>query len=565
MERPSLDRAVDALQQQKAVWANLPLVQKIGLLEATRDRLGARSADWVAASAQAKGIDPASPWVGEEWLSGPWAVVTTINGYLGTLQALAEGRLPKLKSVRTRPNGQVVAHVFPNTIFDQILFSGIAAEVWMQPEVRAANLGEQMAAFYRQKNPQGAVALVLGAGNINSIPPLDTLYRLFTFGHVVLLKMNPINAYLAPVLEDVFAPFMRYGFLRVVTGGADVGRYLANHSAVDELHLTGSARTHDVIVYGEGDAGAARKARNQPLLTKPVTSELGGVGPTIIVPGPWSKADIRYQAEHVVTMKLHNGGFNCVASQVLVLPAAWDQAGAFLDAVRQLLRDTPPRNAYYPGAAERQREAAAAYPQAELFGGEVPRTLIANLDPSADESCFRTEFFGAVLAQTSLPGANAGEYLRNAVQFCNARLQGTLGASIIIHPATIAELGPELEEEIAQLRYGAVSVNLWNAVAFLLAHTTWGAYPGHSLNDVQSGIGIVRNAFLFDRPEKTVAYGPFRPFPRSWLHGEAAMLPRPPWFVTNTTALATVQRVTEFAFDPGYRRLPRILLSALRG
>ncbi|MEU2237490.1 hypothetical protein ABZ585_42055, partial [Streptomyces vietnamensis] len=27
---------------------------------------------------------------------------------------------------------------------------------------------------------------------------------------------------------------------------------------------------------------------------------------------------------------------------------------------------------------------------------------------------------------------------------------------------------------------------------------TWGAYPGHTLDDVQSGIGIVHNALLLD-------------------------------------------------------------------
>ena len=53
-----------------------------------------------------------------------------------------------------------------------------------------------MAAFYRERGPHGGVALVLGAGNVNSIPPLDALYRLIARGQVVLLKMNPVNDYL---------------------------------------------------------------------------------------------------------------------------------------------------------------------------------------------------------------------------------------------------------------------------------------------------------------------------------------------------------------------------------
>src|SRR5260221_3224460 len=49
---------------------------------------------------------------------------------------------------------------------------------------------------------------------------------------------------------------------------------------------------------------------------------------------------------------------------------------------------------------------------------------------------------------------------------------------------------------VEDLRYGAIGLNVWNAVAFLLAQATWGAYPGHTLDDIQSGIGVVRNSFL---------------------------------------------------------------------
>ncbi len=566
MDRLKLDQAVQALQDHKDAWATLPIPRKMGLLLETRKRLGERGEAWVEASVRGKQIDPQSPWVGEEWISGPWALAAAINGYLETLQALCEGHPPKLKKVLTRPNGQVVAQVFPNTIFDTLLLNGITADVWMQPGVTEANLVDHMAIFYKQKAPSGKVALVLGAGNINSIPPLDVLYRLYALGHVVILKMSPVNDYLGPILEDIFAPYVQAGFLRFAYGGAEVGNYLAGHNGVEEIHMTGSARTHDAIVFGSGAEGTERKRLNKPNINKPVTSELGGVGPTIIVPGIWSKADIRYQAENVVTMKLHNGGFNCAASQVLILSETWDQRDEFLDAVRQLMRELPPRKAYYPGAAERQKEAAAAHPDAELLGGEVPRTLITGVDPNAEqEYCFNTELFGAVYAETRLPGQDTAEYLRNAVRFCNEKLYGTLGATIIIHPTTMKELGPALDEAVANLHYGSVSVNVWSAAAYLLAQATWGAYPGHTYDSIQSGIGIVHNSFLFDKPEKTVSRGSFYPFPRSWLHGDLALLPKPPWFVTNKTAHTTTRRVARFAADPGYRHFPGIFVSALRG
>ncbi|MDI6632537.1 MAG: aldehyde dehydrogenase family protein [Bacillota bacterium] len=567
MDTISLDQSIQALQKHKHEWATLPVRRKMDLLLQMRKRLDELSNAWVEASVRGKQIDPESPWVGEEWGSGPWTLAESINGYLETLRTLSKGHLPKPKKVTVRANGQVVAQVFPSNIFDRLILNGITAEVWMQPGVTKTNLSEHMAAFYKRKNPEGKVALVLGAGNVSSIPPLDVLHRLYVLGHVVILKMSPVNDYLGPILEDIFAPYVQGGYLRFAYGGAEVGNFLARHNGVEEIHLTGSARTHDLILYGSGTEGAERKRQNEPVLNKPITSELGGVSPTIIVPGKWSKADICYQAEHVVTMKLNNGGFNCVASQVLILPETWDQRREFMDAVRQLMRELPPRVAYYPGAAERQKAAVAAYPNAELLGGgEVPRTLITDVDPNGEEEyCFKTEFFGPVYAQTSLPGKDTAEYLRNAVRFCNEKLQGTLGAAIIVHPGSMKELGPVLDEAVADLRYGVVGVNILINMAFSIPQATWGAYPGHTYSDIQSGIGVVHNSLLFDKPEKTVIHGPFYPFPRSWLHGCFSLLPKPPWFVTNRTAHVTLRRATECIINRDYRCLPSIFVSALKG
>ncbi len=165
---------------------------------------------------------------------------------------------------------------------------------------------------------------------------------------------------------------------------------------------------------------------------------------------------------------------------------------------------------------------------------------------------------------TSLPG-DARQYLRRAVEFCNDRLYGTLSVNIIIHPATRKQLGTDFDRAIADLRYGGIGINAWVGAAFLLPRTAWGAYPGHTYTDVQSGIGVVHNALMFDKPLKTVVSAPFRPFPRSVLHGEPTLFPKPPWFLTNKTSEATARKLTQFAADPSPAKLPAIVASALKG
>jgi hypothetical protein len=105
---------------------------------------------------------------------------------------------------------------------------------------------------------------VLGAGNIASIAPLDVLYKLVAEGQVCMLKMNPVNEYLGPFLEERFRSLIKEGFVRVVYGGGDVGAWLCEHPLVEEIHVTGSARTYNAIVFGGGPEGAERKAKDQP-------------------------------------------------------------------------------------------------------------------------------------------------------------------------------------------------------------------------------------------------------------------------------------------------------------
>ena len=81
----------------------------------------------------------------------------------------------------------------------------------MQEGVTEQNLRETMAGFYRREDPDGELALALGAGNVSAIVPLDILDRMINCGEVVVSKMNPVNDYLGPVFEDIFAPLVRDG------------------------------------------------------------------------------------------------------------------------------------------------------------------------------------------------------------------------------------------------------------------------------------------------------------------------------------------------------------------
>src|SRR6266702_2072273 len=354
--RDEMDAAVQALQSHKDEWVTRTVRERIALLDRLIQDFAAIAPRWVAACLQAKSVAEDAPTASEEWAVGPWPVLKNLQQLRQSLSDIETYGHPRIPGpVTTRAGDQVVAQVFPQTTYDRLFFYGVTAEVWMEPGVTVEELPQTQATAYQAQQYEGKVALVLGAGNVSSIGPMDILYKLFVEDQVVLFKTNPVNAYLGSLIEEIFRALIEPGFLRVVYGGATEGAYLCNHPGIDEIHITGSDKTFEAIVFGPGPEGAARKAENKPLLTKHVTGELGNVSPVIVVPGPWSENDLSYQAEHLVSMLTTNAGFNCNATRVIIQQTTWDQREPLLKAMRAILAKVPTRVAYYPGAHDRQQ------------------------------------------------------------------------------------------------------------------------------------------------------------------------------------------------------------------
>ncbi|MEO6789654.1 MAG: aldehyde dehydrogenase family protein [Ornithinibacter sp.] len=563
-ERARLDAVVAGLAEGESRWAAMDLSARVQVLAAVHGTV-AESADlWVECAVRAKGLDPRSPLVGEEWTSGPYCTLTALLALQHSLSAVASGHSPvEGRKLGSAPGGRVTVPVLPANHFEYLLLHGFTADVWMAPGVTPEQVRSRAGLGAHTPAETGGVGLVLGAGNITSIAPLDVLYELVAHNRVALLKLNPTLDALLPAYQAAFAPLIELGVLAIVTGGGEIGAYLAQHEGISHVHITGSAATHDLIVWGRGEDAAARRAAGTPLLQTPITSELGGVSPIIVVPGDWSSADLKFQAEHVATQRLHNGGYNCIAGQVVVLSSDWPQREAFVEQLRIAMGGAPGREPWYPRSGERVAAAATAYAEAERLGPDGGRLLVDARGSESASVIETTEYFSPVLGIVDVSGTGQ-VFLDSAVDLVNEDFVGTLGANLLIDPATLKALGGGFEEAIARLEYGTIAINAWTGVGFLTANATWGAFPGHTLEDVQSGIGVVHNAFLLADTERTVVRGPFRPFPRSAVGGEFALSPKPPWFVSARSSRRTGELLTRFAAKPSWAKLPGIFGSAFR-
>jgi acyl-CoA reductase-like NAD-dependent aldehyde dehydrogenase len=509
-----LDEAVARVREAAPRWAGAPAAERIALARALLAGMARNAERIVRAGCVAKGLAPGSFSSGDEWTAGVYPAIRMLRELVRSLSALSEKGNTPLGPVRETIDGRAAAHVFPSAAADSVFFPGVRAEVHFVEGVGPREIEERRARFHKAPDHAGRVCLVLGAGNVNSITPMDVATKLFNEGKVCVLKMNPVNAYVGPMLEDAFADAIVRGYVAVVYGGPEEGAYLAQHPGVDEVHLTGSNATHDAIVWGPpGPERAARMARGEPRLRKEITSELGDVSPVLVVPGAWDGASLRFQAESVAGMVTQNGSFNCAAARLLVLPRGWRLRDAFLQHVERFLGETPPRPGWYPGASDRLEAFVAGRPhvrKVEGHAGTLPWTLVTGLDAGTDDPAFTSEAFCSVLAETSVGSEDPLEYLDAAVRFANERVWGTLSAQILAPASTLADpvTGAAVQRAIRRLEYGTVALNCFSAYGFALATPPWGGFPGRPLHDVRSGRGFVHNTLMLEDVEKTVVTHP---------------------------------------------------------
>ena len=560
--RTTIDILVRRVRQGSGAWAKLALTERIRLLEDLRRAYAAIAEPSVRAACEAKGIDPGGPLAGEEWLAGPVVVIRNLRLLADSLRDIQKHGVPVIprSHLRTLEDGRLAAKLFPRDALDGMLLPGNVGEVYFQPGVTADNLREHQASFYRKPH-KGRVCAVLGGGNVNSIPPLDCLYKLFVEGTVCVLKMNPVNAYLGPFLEQAFAPLVARDALAIMYGGAEEGAQLVHHDAVDEVHITGSDRTHDALVWGPpGPESDARRQKNEPLLAKHVSSELGNVSPVVVVPGPYSDGELRFQADDIAGMVANNASFNCNAAKLLVQPRDWIRRGHFVDHIQASLGQAPVRRAYYPGADERWRQFTEGRANLRLVGtpgeGDLAYALIPDVDPAnAGDRVFRQEPWCTVLSETGLPGSDDPvAFLDAAVAFLNEKVWGTLNATLIVHPKSLKDpkVKAAVEKAVRDLKYGTVAVNTWPAAAYVLGSLPWGGHPSSSLRDIQSGQGWVHNALMLEDIEKAVVRAPLK------------SLPAPPWVPGHQGLADLGRRLVEFEQSPSWWKVPGIALAALR-
>ena len=254
-------------------------------------------------------------------------------------------------------------------------------------------------------------------------------------------------------------------------------------------------------------------------------------------------------------MLVNNAGFNCLAARVVVTHAGWSAARRLPRRADPVpVARSPPAAPTTPAPPARRDAFLAAHPEARVATARgppdaLPWTVIPSVPPGRiDDICFNVEsFFGRGGRDRARPAPSAAAFVDAATEFANDVLWGTLSATILVSPSTMKEpvggRGGRSRPWTACATAPSAST-LWHALAFAIGTTTWGAYPGHPRTDIQSGTGVVGNAAMFDRPQKSVVRGPFR------------SRPKPPWFATAAGSYDVMRRFVAFEAAPSVGQGP---------
>eukprot|EP00948_MAST-09A_sp_MAST-9A-sp1_P002587 g2587.t1 len=466
-------------------------------------------------------------------------ILTRLQTLITTLRNRTKNQIPFPHKI-VEKNGIQVHKVFPVN-WTQRYFDlgalGVTAEVHSTPRHQETPKGEKETKEF---------ACILGAGNKDFLTVVDIIENLFIHNQVVLVKHHPLRPYMHEIVTFLLMPLIEAGILvSVHDRGLENNQFLVYHPKCNHIHLTGSGRTVEAIVWGSDQSERLdRKALDSPKTNASITCELGCVTPWIIIPdmsedGLWSKADLESKAHEIVKAMKLNASANCLSPKLVILPDTWEQADEFLDCLRKYMGTTEGSSYYYPGAEKRFNNFVSMYTSAkgndktkssvELF--ESPsidrkdakvRSALITVDVSLDESGnYQIENDFALVNEASvvrlpMPKNESKKnlstvFMEKIPSFLDLHVFGSLSIVCFAPPSVLKS--QELDNLITKLDYGMVCINIFSAYAYGIEGTLWGGYQEKFdlKNNLSSGYGFVGNSFLLeDRILKSVVKQPFQ-------------------------------------------------------
>mmetsp|Transcript_10002 Transcript_10002/g.22366 ORF Transcript_10002/g.22366 Transcript_10002/m.22366 type:complete len:622 (+) Transcript_10002:79-1944(+) len=544
MVSPSLDKTLDGLKAKAAAWAVASPSERISvaeeMLECCRNGEWSTADRWVAQECALLGLDPMlnadgqSAAAASRFVFGS-TVVDWLSTFIKATQSVELGPGSEREKVlaaaglsRRKQDGPGGEAVFGPVALGATL-PGHSFELWGRSD---ADHSPSSVSATKQRWKADAetgcrnngnrtdvgVCLVLGAGNQSFLTIMDAMDRCLQHKETVLVKLHPLRPWLLKPYEMLMQPLILRGVCSVVVDGAVPDpAALVSDARVQHVHLTGAEATAQKVRDVLDASGKVAVG---------ISAELGCATPWFVVPGTFTEAELTNAAALVACSKKKNGGCNCLAGQIVVLPRGWSQKGAFMAALEAALAQQPTEPAYYPGSRERcdKVAASAGEPIQRVVGCRMqpsgvgtaavhdPRDDVAlvhcgcvgapDYNESQSQAVLAQEAFGPLLALVELPFEDGtdevAKYLERAAAFANGPgLCGSLSCAVLASSSMLkaAESAAFIEVFLAALRYGTIGLNALTEFGYtaMCKGGLWCAHPDEV--GARSGAGAIGNHY----------------------------------------------------------------------
>jgi hypothetical protein len=197
---------------------------------------------------------------------------------------------------------------------------------------------------------------------------------------------------------------------------------------------------------------------------------------------------------------------------------------------------------------EHHREAENLKPEGGTYD-HTDLTFIAGIDEGGYGVTH--EAFCQILGEVPLDiPADAAAFLPAAVEFCNAKLLGTLGSCILMDDDTLKNHRVTLDQAITDMEYGGIAVNTMPPFIFLNPYLTWGG--NEEGKAFVSGHGNFGNLLCYENVEKSIIFSDFM--------SAGHMIN------TNKSVNDALSRnMAIYALEPTWKNLARLMAGAIAG
>jgi hypothetical protein len=524
-------QAIDTLKPEQ--WPATSIKDRIRLLKEVRNNLKTYGDDLAKVDAKMKNSLMGEEIfdIAESKVATTVPIANTLSAAIELYQSLSRGHMPKPVSIEKGSNNTHKIQVFPQSAKERIMAGSQKAYIHVNGDPKQINPMDK---------PAGIIG-VLGAGNYSS--SLEMVKAMFFDNCAVVHKPHHLNDETDKIWEKVFQPLIEVGAIAFCE--ADQGKELTQDPRLSKIYFTGGTATAQAIM----------SATDTPLI-----SECGGNNPCLVVPGDraWTDKEIEHQAIQIVTVAKMNGGAVCGRPQTIVTSKHWPQRDQFLTALKKAIKtDTPAAGTYYPGSDKVWEGFLNAYPDAEIIEPENGKyqngKFMVILDASEDDYAIKNEAFCQIIDEVPLyVPANAEAFLPRAVEFCNEKLLGTLGACILIDEDTKKDNQSILDEAVDNMHYGGITVNNMPPFVFLSPYLTWGGNETRPSQSFVSGHGNFGNLLGFANIEKSVIIDSFMS-PGHFMNTNKAV------FATLANGMAV------YAVEPTWMNIFKLMFGAISG